>query len=193
MVKKTTPRAPQIMPKLGGKDVIGQKPLIKGVNNNIVYAGGLLLVLGAGFLISNPMLLGRLTGAPPPGPPASVQVTPPSVQPGQAVTIQGAFNPPVPQAFYIVTNSQGQQVASGSLGNNVSQFSQQIPATNLPSGSYTVTVSDSPSPGGPGPTGTVGPQGPGQTFPTSAALQQGLTGGGGLGPATSGPENISLT
>lgn len=197
MVKKskvttTKTSTPKILPHLhlGGNDVIGMKPAVKGVNNNYLYGGLLVVLAGAGYLFTNPMLLGRLLGRSPP-PPVSV-TAPPMVQPGAAVPIQGMFNPPVPAAWYVVTNAQGQQVASGSLGNNVSQFSTQIPATNLPNGSYTVTVTSDGPPGGVGPTGTIGPQGPGTVYPTAGSLQQGLQNNQ-LGAATSGPESISLS
>lgn len=188
--KTTTSIIPQI--SLGGNDVIGQKPIIPKINNNYVYGAGLLIVLGAGFLFMNPMLLGRLLGRPPP-PGASV-MAPPMVQPGAAVPITGSFNPPVPQAWYVVTNQQGQQVASGSLGNNVSTFATQVPATNLPNGNYTVTVSDTPPTGaaGGGTPGSIAGGGAGSVYPTAATLQQGLVNNQ-LGPATSGPENISLS
>lgn len=196
--KRTVSRAssnPKLLPTVpgfaeGGKDIIGMRPALGRTNNNLLYAGllGLVVVVG-GLAYTNPRLIGTLLGRPQ-GPPASV--TAQNVQPGQATTIQGAFNPPVPQAYYVVTNQQGQQVAAGSLGSNVSQFSQQIPATNLPSGSYTVTVSDQPSPGGPGPTGTVGPQSIGGIYPTTGSLQQGLVNNQ-LGASQSGPESISLT
>lgn len=170
---------------MGGKDIIGQKPLIKKINNNFLYGGlGLIVLIGGGVLLRNPMLLGSLLGQKPPMPPAIVSA-PPQVQPGAAVTITGAFNPPVPQAFYTVTDQRGNQVTSGSLGSNVSQFSQVIPGANLNNGTYTVTVSDQP-PMNPG------PQGPGTVFPTGGALQQGLVNNQ-LGPALSGPESISLS
>jgi len=193
-VSTSSPSIPSLSIAEGKKDVIGQRPVLGKVNNNIIYGVGLLAVLGAGyFAYSNPMLIRRLMGQQPPAPGAYVNA-PPSVQPGQAVTIQGGFNPPVPQAWYVVTNQTGQQVTSGSLGSNVSSFSQQIPATSLPNGTYTVTVSDSPptgAAGGPSP-GSIAGGGPGQMNTTAATLQQGLSPTG-LGPAQSGPESISLS
>lgn len=191
-VSAKKPSTPSAIPSLktGGKDIIGQPPLIPKINNNYVYGGLVLLLIGGGYALSNPMLLGRLMGRPPPQPGATVSA-PPSVAPGQAVTIQGSFNPPVPQAFYSVTSSTGQQVTSGSLGSNVSSFSQQIPATNLPSGTYTVTVSDSPptgAAGGPTP-GSMAGGAPGSVFPTSATMNNSMA----MGPGQSGPENISLS
>lgn len=187
MVKKkaaVTKNDSPIAIKTGGKDIIGQKPLIPKINNNFLYGGlGLVLLVG-GAVITNPRLLQLLPGQRPPAPPAVVSA-PPMTPSGQAVTIQGVFNPPVPQAWYVVNNAQGQPVTSGSLGNNVSQYSQVIPS--LPDGQYTVVVSDSPPI-------TSGPQGPGTIFPTTAVLQQGLTGTPpSLGPASSGPESISLS
>lgn len=199
--KTVTTRAPsnKIIPTVpgfaeGGKDLLGMRPAVGRMNNNVLYAGLLGLVGGIGFLVyTNPRLIGQLMGTK--APPGATVTAPPMVQPGQAVTIQGAFNPPVPQAFYVVTNQSGQQVASGSLGSNVSTFSQQIPGGNLPNGSYTVTVSDT-TPTGPagGPTpGSIAGGGPGQMNTTAATLQQGLTGGGQLAAAQSGPESISLS
>lgn len=195
MVKKKAPIVKKDSPlpiKPGGKDIIGQKPLIPKVNNNFIYGGLLLAVVGGGLLLRNPALLGQLMGQKPP--PGAMVTAPPQVQPGNAVTINGAFNPPVPQGYYVITDQQGNQVANGSLGSNVSTFSQQIPAANLNNGTYTVTVSDSPPmgpAGGPSPGSIVGGA-PGSVFPTTGSLQQGLVNNQ-LGPAVSGPESISLT
>ncbi len=188
--------------KIGkGGDILGHKGrYIKQVDNNVVYgAGALLLLGGAYFAYSNGMLnnLPFISGLFTPAAPTNVIVSPNPVSQGTGATASGSFSPAAPATFYSVFNSAGALVLSGTLGTNVTTFSTPLATNSLPTGTYTLTVSDKPIPAtgpviaGAPPAGAVlgtNTQLASNYVPTQTVTNENL----GASPA-SGPSNITLS
>lgn len=75
-------------------------------------------------------------------------ITPPSVQPNSSITVTGKFSNTVPQAYWYIYERTNVNtpilMQQGSLGTNVSDFTQQIKTTNFPEGTYSFVVADQP-------------------------------------------------
>lgn len=181
MVKKAVPK-----PNGGGrKDLLGQKQFVKGIDNNMIYVGGALALGLWGF--SQGWFSSIIGGGGAPTGPVTVSASPNPDQVGTPVTANGAFNPPVPTAYWGVFNQQGQLVNSGTIGQNIGSFSQSL--GTYPVGSYTVQVSDSPVQGTPTAPQTLAiNQQLASNFVPTVATQQSPP----FGAPISGPENLTL-
>lgn len=182
-----------------------KKPIVKGVNNNVVYGVGALLLLGGGYyayangwLAGLPIVGGLFGGAP--SAVTSVTVTgstgSSAIPQGTAATATGVFSPKATTTFYSVTNSVGASVLNGTLGTNVSTFTTPLATNNLPLGPYTLTISDQPIPltggaagggGGAGQVLGINQQLASNYVPTSTTTNENLA-----ASPSSGPSNITL-
>lgn len=187
----------------GGGDILGHKGrYIKQVDNNVLYGAGALLLLGGGYYAFSqgwfnnlPFVSTLFT----PAVPTNVMVTPNQVPQGTTATMTGSFNPTGVNTYYAVFNSIGTSVLNGSLGTNVSSFNTSLATSSLPTGTYTVVVSDQPITGPPAgaiigqpasPVLGINQQLQDNFAPTSTTLQ---TVAGTQSTGQSGPSNISLT
>ena len=168
------------LPKIGaGGDILGQRhKIIKHVDNNVVYGAGALLLLGGGYfaftqgwLNNVPFISSFLT--PTATAPTNVMVNPNAVPQGSTAAAVGSFNPPAPNTYYAVFNSAGTSVLNGTLGTNVSAFNTPLQTQSLPTGSYTIVVSDSPITGPP--PGAATGQTAGQVLGTNQQLVDNFT------------------
>lgn len=178
----------KVVNKPGGrKDIIGQKPWVKGLDNNLLYAAGGLGLALWGF--SQGWFNSIFGGGATPSGPVTVTAQPNPDPQGTPVTATGAFNPPAATAYWGVFNSTGSLVTSGTIGQNVGSFSQSL--GTFPVGNYTVTVSDSPVVGTASAPQTlaINQQLASNYVPTNATLQS--SGSFGNAPISS-PENLTL-
>lgn len=145
---------------IGGKTKV---PVLGKVPNIVLGGAALLLLVGGYYFVSKQGGLNIFGGGAPSAntsPPASIyiRVVPDKVRPNDYITLAGVFldenkeATTVPAGYYRVleddnTGKGTQNVkASGTLGNNISQFVIQISTNEYNDGkSYTVEVSDEPS------------------------------------------------
>ena len=153
--------ANKLVPK---KDVIGVKgQYIKGVNNNVVYIVGGLIIAGLYYGTTK----GQLPFSFPFGGTAdqvsNLMASPALVRPGDPVTVTGVFvdgngnSVSVPQSYIQVVEDIGAVKLNESLGVNVNRFSKTINTLGFRAGAYTVTVSDRPITAAMTPTSEVPP------------------------------------
>lgn len=138
------------------------KPVIKGVPNTVLAVGGVSVGVLAVYLASKAGLLPRdfpnfsIPGpVSPNGAGINFSVLPAIVEQGKSFVLSGSEKGPDGNAkvattmyYYIYgdASSFGQQrlFASGTVGQNISDFNLTLSSAQLPPGDYTIYVSDTP-------------------------------------------------